>query len=170
MEHSLSRFVGAAAIFALLAGTAAAENPSCVGGPDGDLICADTDDARAGSGNPLKALTANGPGQGIYAVGPANLDLSKLYLFYDGDENDVNPLDGYVGISIKDINKSLLGFVASEQGNFNRAGGNVLVPPNPPSTQPIQDLISALEAQNPPNANTLGATLTATLNALTGTH
>jgi len=167
MKDSLSRFMGAAAILALLAGTAAAENPSCVGGADGDLICADTDNQTAGSGNPLTALSARGPFQGILAVGPQNLDLTKLYVFYDGDENDPNPLDGYLGISMKDISKSLLGFVASEQGNFNRAGGNIFVPPPLPSSPTLQDILSGLEAQNPPNANTLGATLTATLKALT---
>ena len=167
MKDRMSRFLGAAAVFALLAGTAAAENPSCVGGPDGDLYCADTESATAGSGNPLTILSARGGAQGIIAIGPQNFDLTKLYIFYDGDENDPNPLDGYLGISMKDISKSLLGFVASEQGNFNRAGGNVFVPPPLPSSPTLQDILSALEAQNPPNANTLGATLTATLKALT---
>jgi len=118
----LSWMVGAMCALALTGSVARAQNPAC---QSTDAYCVDTNDGKAGSGNPLVDITKGLPTQGILAIGPANsTDLTKFYLFYDLDDTNMDPLDGYLGISAKDMNKSLLGLVGAAVGNFNRDGGN----------------------------------------------
>jgi hypothetical protein len=105
-----------------------------------DLICLSTHDPLEGTGNPLAPITRILPTQGIIALGPYNpdtgttliftpagIDLSSLYLFYDGDSYALDPLGGYVGLNGNDFNHALLGLVLSLKNidNFNRAGGNL---------------------------------------------
>ena len=105
-----------------------------------DTLCISTHDAHAGTGTPLAPITSILPPQGIIAAGPSNpdtgqvlfftpngLDFSALYIFYDGEPYDLDPLGGYVGLNGHDFDKALLGLVASLKNtdNFNRAGGNL---------------------------------------------
>jgi hypothetical protein len=122
-----------------------------------DLLCIDTNDANAGTGNPITPITEVLPSQGIVALGPYNpdtgqilvlkqdgIDLHALYLFYDGDPTDIDPLGGYVGLNTLDFNHALLGLVASLKNtdNFNRAGGNLPLIGYP--TTPLTSLSPAL--------------------------
>jgi len=140
MNKRFSWMVGAVCALALFGARAEAADPSC---SSTDSYCIDTNDGKAGNGNPLVDLTKTLPAQGIFAIGPANsTDPTKFYVFYDFDDTNMDPLDGYLGISAKDINKALLGVVAAGVGNFNRDGGNVpllgllVTPPSNPLGMP----------------------------------
>jgi len=164
MKNFLFSTILTTALLPFLAGSAAAQNPACA---SGDAVCVDTDDANAGSGNPLTQVTARLPAQGIVAVGPQGLDPTTLYGFFDGDETTPDPLDGYLGISMRDVNKSVLGLVNSSQGNFNRDGGNEpLSPPSLPAPPPIGDLLQAVSALNPPSPTDVTSTVTSALGTL----
>jgi hypothetical protein len=122
MNKALSWMAGAMCTLALTGSAARAENPTCT---TADSYCVSTNDGKAGNGNPLVDITKTLPAQGIFAVGPTNsTDPTKLYLFYDLDDTNSAPLQGYLGISAQDMNKSLLGLAGAAVGNFNRDGGN----------------------------------------------
>ena len=121
--------LGAAAILGLTAGTAISGNPACKSIDD---FCVDTNDADAGSGNPLVPVTGELPWQGIIMAGQGNDPTTDGYVVVDGDHNaledggdDMLPLslDGYIGLHATD------GLVYSESGNFLRVGGNKALDP-----------------------------------------
>jgi hypothetical protein len=125
--------------FLVFVGSVDADNPTCA---DGDSYCVDTNDGDAGNGNPLVDVTKTlpKPAQGIFAIGPSDNDPMKLYVFYDADEG-TGPFSGYIGVSMKDIDKALGGGVGAIQGNFNRDGGNtpligILVTPGATALEP----------------------------------
>jgi len=123
-----------------------------------DLLCLSTHDPLEGTGNPLAPITRLLPTQGILALGPYNpdtgttliftpqgIDLSGLYLFYDGEPYSIDPLGGYVGLNGHDFDTALLGLVASLKNtdNFNRAGGNlpIIGYPTAPFTTAVSPLL-----------------------------
>ncbi len=122
MKRILGVLMGALSIAAVAAGPAAAANPAC---SNLDIYCADTNDADAGSGNPLEPITSALPAQGILSFGyNSSLDITSYWLFYDGDEDNGDPFDGYLGISGGDLERVVLGLVGNPDGNFKRAGNN----------------------------------------------
>jgi len=122
MKKYLAAAMGLLSIAVFAAGPVAAANPMCSGA---DGYCADTNDGNAGTGNPLVAITSALPAQGILAFGyGTSLDPTSYWLFYDGDQSNPDPFDGYLGISGKDLQRVVLGLVGDSNGNFNRAGGN----------------------------------------------
>jgi len=77
-------------------------------------------------------------------LAPLGIDLSALYLFYDGEPYNIDPLGGYVGLNGHDFDIALLGLVASLKNtdNFDRAGGNLPIIGYP--TTPLTSLTPLL--------------------------
>jgi hypothetical protein len=122
-EGFMKKYVLVAAVTVLAAGmaTVASANNTC---QSSDAFCVDTNDGAAGSGNPLVDVSSQGPWQGTIAASPGDDPSTQGYAFLDGDSTNQDPLDGYLGIHAADG-----GPVFADNGDFRRAGGNVLSPP-----------------------------------------
>ena len=122
MKRLVTWVLGAACLAALTASPATAD-PAC--DPTGDKYCIYTYQSTAANPNPLLGLTSGLP-KGIFAIGPQGaLNPGNLYLIvFDGNDANMDPFAGYIGISGADMKSALLGLVYDTKGDFNRKGGN----------------------------------------------
>jgi len=136
MKRLVPKIVGAMlALVLLAAGAARAQSdPGCV---TQDIYCQYSYKSTDENPNPLVDLTSALMPPQIFAIGPHSpqpgqsdpflgmINLDTFYLIvYDGNASNMDPMDGYLGISGRDLDHALLGIVFDRSGNFDRFHGD----------------------------------------------